>query len=416
MKLKTLFKNFDLNEILTSPFALWFFSISLAVTMWIYVTGMNERELITRKFSCPLEYRGLDSQAMLRGKLSEVDIEIRGSEEAITRLDYDSVRAFVDARNLLPGKKYTVNINVEYPESITLVACFPSQAVLDIVRQVTRLMTVETVLPQNIPEGQYIEGVEIIPKEVGIKGAEDDLAKVGSVRVTPTIAELQRSTELLMPVKFAQSEPFEGTVTIEPAQVRFKGSLVRGLPRKRVPVNVRLAGKLDADYEVHSIVVDPSEIQIEGNAEDLAKVEAVDTEIIEISMMNADSVIVAPLKQPDIKGVSILNASSVKVSIKLTEAHAEKMIANIPVELRGTDNPQSWICSPSNVSITIGGRPSLIGRFDTEKSGLKAFVDMSNIFMAPVTLPVNAEMLSGDNCRIVRIEPQNITVNNLDIQ
>ncbi len=407
-------RSFDLNAILTSPWALWLISIASAVTMWIYVTGIDESAYITRKFSCPLEYRGLDAQAMLRGRLSEVDVEVRGPEEAIMRLDYNSVTAYVDARNLLPGKKYTVNVNVEYPGNITLISCFPSQAVLDVVRQVTRLMTVETILPQNIPEGQYIEGVEIIPKEVGIRGAEDDVAKVGSVRIMPAIEELQAGKEQLMAVKFAQSEPFEGTVTIEPAQVRFRGNLVRGLPRKRVPVNVRLAGRLDADYEVRSVVTDPSEIQIEGNAEDLAKVEAVDTEIIDISMLTADSAIVSPLKQPEVEGVSMVNATSVKVSINLSEARAEKMIASIPVELRGAETPQNWVCSPANVSVTIEGRPSLIESFNPESADLRAYADMSNIFMAPVTLPVRTEILSGDNFRVVRVDPQNVTVNSLE--
>ena len=407
-------KSFDLNAILTSPWALWLISIVSAVTMWIYVTGMDESAYITRKFSCPLEYRGLDAQAMLRGRLSEVDVEVRGPEEAIMRLGYNSVTAYVDARNLLPGKKYTVNVNVEYPGNITLISCFPSQAVLDIVRQVTRLMTVETILPQNIPEGQYIEGVEIIPKEVGIRGAEDDVAKVGSVRITPAIEELQAGKEQLMAVKFAQSEPFEGTVTIEPAQVRFRGNLVRGLPRKRVPVNVRLAGRLDADYEVRSVITDPSEIQIEGNAEDLAKVEAVDTEIIDISMLTADSAIVSPLKQPEVEGVSMVNATSVKVGISLSEARAEKMIASIPVELRGAETPQNWVCSPANVSVTIEGRPSLIESFNPESADLRVYADMSNIFMAPVTLPVRTEILSGDNFRVVRVDPQNVIVNSLE--
>ena len=407
-------KSFDLNAILTSPWALWLISIVSAVTMWIYVTGMDESAYITRKFSCPLEYRGLDAQAMLRGRLSEVDVEVRGPEEAIMRLGYNSVIAYVDARNLLPGKKYTVNVNVEYPGNITLISCFPSQAVLDIVRQVTRLMTVETILPQNIPEGQYIEGVEIIPKEVGIRGAEDDVAKVGSVRIMPAIEELQAGKEQLMAVKFAQSEPFEGTVTIEPAQVRFRGNLVRGLPRKRVPVNVRLAGRLDADYEVRSVITDPSEIQIEGNAEDLAKVEAVDTEIIDISMLTADSAIVSPLKQPEVEGVSMVNATSVKVGISLSEARAEKMIASIPVELRGAETPQNWVCSPANVSVTIEGRPSLIESFNPESADLRVYADMSNIFMAPVTLPVRTEILSGDNFRVVRVDPQNVIVNSLE--
>ena len=404
-------KNFDLNEILTSPWALWLISITTAVLMWIYVTGLEESAYINLKFTCPLEYRGLDTQSILRGKLSEVDVELRGPEEDMLKLDYNNVRAFVDARNLLPGKRYTVNINVEMPINLTLVSCFPSQTTLDIVRQVTRLMNVDIVLPQNIPEGHYIEGVEIIPKEVGVKGAEDDLAKVGGVRITPTVDELQAGQALLLPVKFSQSEAFEGNVTIEPEQVRFRGYIARGLPRKRVPVVARLAGKLDSDYELRSTVTDPSEVQIEGKTEDLAKVEAVYTEIIEISSMNKDSVIVSPLRQPDKEGVSLVNVSSVRVSIHLSEARAEKMIRNIPVELRGTDKPQNWQCSPSSVTVTVEGKPSLIEGLDPDTAGLKVYADMTNIFMTPVTLPLRTEILSADLFRIVRTEPQNITVN-----
>ncbi len=409
MKLKT----FDIDALLASPWALWAISIIISVTMWVYVTGLDESAYITRKFTTPLEYRGLDTQAILRGRLSEVDVEVRGPEEAMMRLDYNSVIAFVDARNLAAGKRYTVNINVETPSNINLVSCFPSQATLDLVRQVTRLMNIDVVLPQNIPEGQYIDGVEIIPKEVGIRGADDDVAKVGAVRITPTIEELQAGQELLMPVKFSQSEPFDGAVAIEPAQVRFRGTLVRGLPRKRVPVNVRLSGKLNPDYEVRSIITDPSEIQIEGTAENLAKIEAVDTEVIDVSDLNTDRVIVAPLRQPEVEGISFVSGSSVRVSLMLSEARAERMIANIPVEFRGTDSPSDWVSSPANVSVTIEGRPSLIENYDAEPATVKAYVDMSNIFMAPAALPVRTEIVSSDAYRVVRVEPQNVTVNTL---
>ena len=58
-------KTFDFNEIFTLPWVLWAISITTAVMMWVYVTGMDESEYLTRKFSCPLEYRGLDSQSIL---------------------------------------------------------------------------------------------------------------------------------------------------------------------------------------------------------------------------------------------------------------------------------------------------------------------------------------------------------------
>ncbi|MBQ7221446.1 MAG: hypothetical protein IJS28_10740 [Synergistaceae bacterium] len=403
--------NLDFDTFITSPLVLWIISIAISVTMWVYVTGTEEASYITRKFTAPLEYRGLDAQAILRGRVSEVDVEVRGPEEAMMRLDYNSVIPYVDARNLASGTRYTVNVNVSTPGSISLVSCTPSQITLDLVRQVTRLMTVETVLPQNIPEGHYIEGVEIIPKEVGIKGAEDDVAKVGSVRITPTIEQLQEGGEQLMAVRFSQSEPFDGAVAIEPAQVRFKGNLVRGLPRKRVPVNVRLSGKLDSDYEVRSIITDPSEIQIEGDTQDLAKVEAIDTEIIDVTGLNEDRVIVVPLRQPEAEGVSLTSGASVRVTIQLSEARAERMIANIPVEFRNTDSPKEWLSSPQHVSVTIEGKPSLIESFDPAQTVIKAYIDMSNIFMAPVTLPVRAETVSGDAFRVIRIDPQNVTVN-----
>ena len=409
-------REFSLDKMLGSSWALWLIAIASSIIMWIYVTGIDESEYITRKFTTPLEYRGLAPQTLLRGRISEVDVEIRGAEETIMNLNYDFIRAYVDARNLAPGKKYTVNIIVDTPGNVNLISCFPSQITLDTVREVTRLITVETVLPQNIPEGHYIEGVEIIPKEVGIKGAEDDVVKIGSVRITPSVEELQEGGERLMAVKLSQSEAFEGSVAVEPAQVRFRGNLVRGLPRKRVPVNVRLTGKLDEDYEIRAVTTDPSEVQIEGNVENLAKIETIDTEVIDISSARENQTVVAPLRQPEIEGVSLVNNSSVRVNLQLGEAHAETMLTNIPVEITEISNPQDWEASPANVSVTIEGRPSLISNLSREDINIRACVDMTNIFMAPVTLPVKVEISSDDagKFKVTRIDPQNVTINNLE--
>ena len=404
--------NLDFDTIFSSPLALWVIAIISAVMMWFHVTSTDEENFLTRKFSCPIEYRSLDPQAILRGRTSEVDLEIKGPEKLMLNLNYDQIKVYVDARNLIPGKKYSQNISVELPDNLKFVSCTPSQVTLDLVRQVTRLMQVEIVLPQNIPEGQYIEDVEIIPKEVGIKGAEDDVAKVGALRITPSFEELQSGRERLMAVKFTQSEPFEGSVNIEPAQVRFKANIARGLPRKKIPVNVKLTGELNGDFEIRSIVTEPSEIQIEGNTADLAKVEAVDTENIDVSNFVGDQIIVVPLKSFDVPGISILNNKSIRLNIKLGEVHAEKIFSNVPVELKNiSDASKNWSVTPPSVNLVVEGRPSLIEKFTVENSGLKVYVDMSNIFITPVVLPVRSEIISEDAFKITRIEPNNITVN-----
>ena len=400
--------NKNIDDILTSPWALWLISITTAVALWFYVTGTEESDYVSRKFTCPLEYRSLDPQAVLRGRVQEVDVEIRGLEEDIARLNYDAIACFVDARNLAPGKRYTQNVSVALPPDITLVSCVPSQVVLDLVRQIVRLMPVEVVLPQDIPEGQYLEGVEVIPREVGVRGIETDVAKVGSLRAMPTAEELQSGKELILPLKFVQSEPFDGAVTLEPAQVRFKGTLARGLPKRRVPVNARLSGGLDADHEILSVVTDPSEVPIEGKLELLDRVEAVETETVDISQFTANQAVVVPLKAPDVEGVSLSGVKSVRLTLQLGEVKAGKTLSNVPVEVRGSD--KSWMVNPASVAVTLEGVPSKIENLSVGDVGLRAWADLSNIFLTPVILPVRAE-LASDDFKVVKIEPSTVTVN-----
>ena len=405
---------FNLNSILSSPPFLWAISITASIIMWLYVTGIDETSYITSKITCPLEYRGLDAQTLLRNRLSEVDVEIKAPESIMLRLDYSQIRPYIDARNLPIGKRYTVNINVDRPNGVIISSVYPSQTTLDTARQVTRLMTVEATIPQtaDLPQGYYIDNVQITPKDVGIKGAEDDVAKIGSVRVTPTLEELQSGREVLLPVKLSQSEPFEGGVVIEPAQVRFSALLVSGLPRKRVPVNARLIGDLGMDYEVRSVVVDPPEVVLEGTAEALSKIDAVDTVAIDITGFDGNRDVVVPLVDSEVAGVEFRGVSSVNVNISLSPAHVTRTVSDVPIEIRGTNVPEKWAVHPDRASITLEGLPSILGGLSSEIQGIvRAYVDLSDIYMTTLSLPVRAEIVSDDYAlRIQRTAPIAVTV------
>ncbi len=400
-------KNFD--EILTSPWSLWAISVTAALLMWFYVMESDESGYVTRRFSCPLEYESLDAQATLRNKVSEVDVEIRGLEEVLARFDYDSVSCVVDLRNLSPGKKYTQDVRVNLPPNVSLVSCTPSQVVVDLLRQVVRLMPVEVVLPQDIPDGQYLEGVEIVPKEIAIRGGEKDISKIGAIQIQPTVQELQSGKELLLPVKLSQSEPFDEEVALEPSQVRMRASLVRGLPKKKVPVNLRLSGKPSSDYELKAVVTDPSEVHLEGPASRLSQISSVETETVDISWLSADQMLVVPLKAPNVKGVSILNVKSVRLSVHLEPAKATTQFSNIPVAIRAGSGESEWAAAPSAVVVTVEGLPSRIADIRPEDVGLQAYVDLSNIFVDSAALPVRVEIASED-LKVVKIEPPTVTV------
>jgi YbbR domain-containing protein len=293
---------------------------------------------------------------------------------------------------------------------------------VELIRQAGRVFSVGVTLPQDLPAGRYLEAVEIVPKEVSVRGTEKDLAKIGAVSVAPTLQELESGKDLLLPAIIAQSEPFEDEVIVEPHQVRMNAALATGLPRKKVAVNVRLSGKPHGDYAVRSVTTDPAEVMLQGAQDWLASISAIDTETVDISGISADQTIVVPLRSPRGSGVSVTDSKSVSLLIRLEPITAQKQLSGIPVliegltknstEDEGTESSgRKWVVEPGVVEVTLEASPSRMAAASAlESLGLKVFVDMSNIFLRRTVLPVRAAVASADDFRIVKIDPPTVTV------
>jgi len=145
--------------------------------------------------------------------------------------------------------------------------------------------------------------------------------------------------------------------------------------------------------------------------ESLGRISAVETETVDITGLAADQTMVVPLRAFDQEGISV-NVSSVRLSILLEPIFAQKMISNVEVSVDGADGQARWVVDPSVVHVTIEAPPSMIDTFDSEYK-LRAFVDVSGIFLRRSVLPVWATAASED-FRVVRVEPSTVTVSALE--
>jgi YbbR domain-containing protein len=413
-------KKFD--DLLAYPVVLWVISLSIAVSLWFYSAGQETAGDERRSFLVQVSYKNLAPQLSLRNSVREAEIEIEAAEAVMSRLRHDDVSCEVDLRDLSSGR-YRLATRIMLPQSVRLVSVTPSMIDVELIRQAGRVFGVGVALPQDIPAGQYLEAVEIVPKEVNIKGTEKDLAKIGAVSVAPTLQELERK-DLLLPVLIAQSEPFEDDVLVEPPQVRVNAVLATGLPRKKAPVNVRLSGKPHGDYAVRSVTTDPAEVMVQGAQDRLASVSAVDTETVDITGIVADQRIVVPLRPLKVRGVSVVDVQSVGLLIQLEPIAAQKQLSGIPVAVEGPaeetaggaaegtaaeSGRKKWAVEPGVVNVTLEASPSRMADSGPESIGLRVFVDTSNIFLHRTVLPVRA-VVSADDFRIVKIEPPTVTV------
>jgi YbbR domain-containing protein len=411
-------KKFD--DFLSYPVVLWGISLAIAVALWFYSAEQGEAENEQRRFLVRIAYNNLAPQLSLRNAVREVEVEIEAAEAAMGRLRHDDIACEVDLRDLSSGK-YRLTTRITLPQGVKLASVIPSMIDVELIRQVGRVFGVGVTLPQDIPAGRYLEAVEIVPREVSVRGTEKDLAKIGAVNVAPTLQELEKGKDLLLPAIIAQSEPFEDEVLVEPPQVRMNAILATGLPRKKVPVNVRLSGKPHGDYAVRSVTTDPAEAMLQGSQDWLASISSLDTETVDITGVSVDQTIVVPLRSPAGRGASAADVESVVLLIQLEPIRAQKQLSGVPVLIEGaaqegpTKDPaegngkRKWVVEPGVVEVTLEAPPSRIAVSDPESLGLKVFVDMSNIFLRRTVLPVRA-VASADNFKIVKIEPPTVTV------
>jgi YbbR domain-containing protein len=408
-------KKFD--DFLAYPAVLWGISLTIAVFLWFYGTDRGGAENDHRRFLVQVSYKNLGPQLSLRNSVQEAEVEVEAAESVMNRLRHDDIACEVDLKDLSSGR-YRLTTQITLPQSVRLANVTPSMIDVELIRQAGRVFSVGVSLPRDIPAGRYLEAVEIVPREVNVKGTESDLAKIGAVNIAPTLQELERK-DLLLPVTIDRSEPFEDEVIVEPPQVRVNATLATGLPKKKVPVNVRLSGKPHGDYAVRSVTTDPGEVMVEGPQESLAAISSVDTETVDITEVSSDRSIVVPLRPLQGKGVSVIDVKSVTLSVQLEPIAAQKQLSGLPVAVyEGLTADEGaaaggvrrkWTVEPGVVDVTLEAPPSRMAASDPEELGLRVFVDMSNIFLRRTVLPVRA-VVSADGFEVVKIDPPTVTV------
>ncbi|GHV33814.1 hypothetical protein FACS1894187_03130 [Synergistales bacterium] len=413
----------NLDEILAKPWALWVLSLVISVSMWLYVTETeNPANLKRDELTLPVSYIRLAPQLAWRDSERVVTVLLEGPENTMNFLRHDDVKCELDLGNMTVGK-YRPMVRVTAPPGVEVIDVRPSQIDVDLIQLVGRVFKVEVSLPQDIPAGKYLESVKIDPPEVSFRGTERDLAKIGSITVSPSLEELAKGQELSLPVRFAQSKPFEDADVIlpDPRSVNVNAVLVTGQPRKKVEVDARLSGKPDDDYALRSVTMEPAEVMVQGEASALSKVSTVETETVDISGLKDNQTMVVPLRALG-DGVTIADTKSVRLIIRLEPISAQRMITDLPVKLtnldpKNTRQNREWHIDPPTVDVTVEAAPSvIIQAADAQGAaslGLNVFVDMSNIFLRKALLPVRTTV-SDDRFRVVDIEPSSVTVTEVE--
>ena len=288
-------------------------SLALALLLWMVVSG---EETVERGLRVPLELQQFPAGLEIQGEApSTVDVRVRGTSGALSRVAAGDVVAVLDLRAARTGNRLfplTPEL-VHVPFGVEVVQINPSTIALSFEPSVTREVPVVASTEGEPAPGYVLGKVSVVPDRVEIVGPESAVKRAReALTETISVADLRESQMIAATVGL--TDPALRLKTQRSVSVRV---LILPGPEERTvrnrPVHLRnLGGHLSA--RAMPVVVD---VGLRGSREALSRLEedAVSAYVDVAGLGAGDYVLAVHAAASDQAGVTHIDPATIKVSI-----------------------------------------------------------------------------------------------------
>jgi YbbR domain-containing protein len=287
---------------------------------------------------------------------------------------------------------------------INVLGAEPAFVSVQLERLVTRNVPVRVSLGP-LPSGLDLGDTTVQPTTATVSGPESAVIQVAAVRadvvIDPGGIDFDRDVPLL---------PVDGVgnavrpIEVTPKTARVTIPVFNDRQSRSLPVAPLVTGTPAAGFEVDTIVVDPTVVTVEGDADQLAKLTHVDTEAVPVDGASSDVSTSVPLDVP--VGVVPLTTDSVRVTVTFRPVTGSR---NFEAGLRlvGANPSLTYATSTDRVVLTIGGSTADLDRLTG--ATIVADLDVARLTAgSSAAISVTVELPAG--LTLVESSPPTVTV------
>jgi YbbR domain-containing protein len=270
-------------------------------------------------------------------------------------------------------------------------------------------ITVKTV-PVTIDFGTPPENVEVgrqaaVPSTVLVRGPNSTIQQVVAVRATVVIQPSGLNVDQdvgLIPVDAVGNAV--DLVAVEPSTARISIDVFTERDSRSLPINPVLTGTPAAGFEIASVTVQPQTELVEGDADPLAELAALDTESISISGQSETQVVEAELALPE--GIGRLTDEIITVTVTFRPI-TESRSFTAGLGLTGARGDLIYTLGADRVLLVIGGSPRDLDGL-VAADGPLATVDVTGLDPGTYDLAISADLATG--LTLVAVTPPTVAV------
>ena len=308
-----------MDKLLERDGAIRILAILIAVLLWFQATSAQNPNVERTIDNVAVRVQNVEQGFTVMGDIEPATVQVRlsGPQHLIAGLSARDINVYIDLEDLEDGS-YTRTIRFIEPPGVRIIEVAPSTAEVtleEIVKKTFKLSIVQQGLPAV---GHSIGKVTFTPTEVSIEGAASIVDAITNAAVVVDVNNVRESFERNVSVNvFDEQGNVVHGVSIVPAAVAVSIEVVQAQADKEVAINPSLAGEPAQGYQIVEVILEPTRVRITGPQETVDALEAVATEVIDISGATEDISVSVGLQLPP--GLAIVEPTSFRVTIRIIE-------------------------------------------------------------------------------------------------
>lgn len=401
-------KKFFLNKILQNSKFLFFISLLISLSMWIYMSIGNGNDTVVTISNIPVQIELSDDaiknglQIFNTGDIT-ASVSVSGNRAIIGSLTQNDIIVTAATNAIDSSGNYTLSLSASkanpYEDFQIVSNVTPSNVnvLIDYYREST--FDIQDSVVYKVSEG-YFASTAISSKSIMITGPQTEVSKIAKVIASATLGNtLTSSTETKAEILLYDSENnlIEDTEMLNMDFTTVDVS-ISVLPEKSLPIKPVFINKPEGlDISDDMINIEPSSIMLAGTQEVLENLNSVTLESIDFSTLRNErqTFTLAIDIPPDCKNIS--NASTARVTLDLSSMSSKTLTVE-RFNVQGLTPNHTAQITQKSIDVTIYGPKEELDKLT--KDNITAIIDTSSSSgtVGSVQMPVTFAMPDASRC------------------
>ena len=373
-----------LEKALSKKSSIIILSLVLAIIVFFIIDRENTTLLETNAevlYDIPLSATYNDEEYVVEGLPETVDITLIGTKANLylaKQLPTQDVT--VDLSDLKPGVH---KVNLKYKQSITSVEYKLDPSVVTVVvsskKSETRSIESDIVNLKKLDSKLAINSTKLDTDEVIIKGTEDSIAKVSTIKALVNVSNMvdpKAGTNILRDIPLIAYDENGSKVDVEMVPSKVTATIQIESPSKSVPLEVEPVGNVIFGKAIKNMTTNVQKVTIYGSSKVLDNTNSIKVKV-DVNNLKSNKDYTVTIKKPT--GIREISEKVVTVKVELddevtTELSGVKLGV---VNLGSNYTAQATSENATEVTVILKGVESIIKNITP--SDVEAYVDLDGL-------------------------------------